>query len=76
MDRKSEIEAVRKLGESIGYGNIMDIASALWCLKLSDDGVFRTGHVVTVDTFLTEEGKTMSDISMRCRLDELKSFGY
>jgi hypothetical protein len=34
MDRKAEILSVKQLGESIGYGNMMDIASALWAEKL------------------------------------------
>lgn len=30
MEHIDEIKAVRALGEKIGYGNLMEIASALW----------------------------------------------
>ena len=35
MNRKDEINAVEVLGELIGYGNLMEIASALWDEKLT-----------------------------------------
>ena len=34
MTRREEIERVKELGEEIGYGNMMDIASALWGMSL------------------------------------------
>jgi hypothetical protein len=45
VDRKQEILAVERLGKEIGYGNMMDIASALWAIELdkkigSDNGAF------------------------------------
>ena len=49
MSRKDEILAVKALGERIGYGNMMDIASELWSIKLSDDGIERIMHVPTVE---------------------------
>jgi hypothetical protein len=30
----SEIASVKQLGESIGYGNMMEIAHSLWCEEL------------------------------------------
>lgn len=36
MDRQLEIEAVKNLGEQIGYGNMMSIASALWAVNLTE----------------------------------------
>ena len=33
MSRKEEILEVKKLGERIGYGNLMDIAIALLSIK-------------------------------------------
>lgn len=35
---KNQILQVKALGEMIGYGNMMDIASILWAQKLKDDG--------------------------------------
>ncbi len=37
MNRKDEIQAVRELGEKIGYGNMMELASAMWAVKLLRD---------------------------------------
>ena len=45
MSRKEEILEVKKLGERIGYGNLMDIASALMSIK--SDGI-EIEHVSTV----------------------------
>lgn len=36
---KRECEEVKRLGEQIGYGNMMSIASHLWAKKLIDSGV-------------------------------------
>ena len=36
---KRECIEVKRLGEQIGYGNMMTIASALWALE-EDDGAF------------------------------------
>ncbi len=33
---KTEIYQVKSLGEKIGYGNLMDIASTLWAKDLND----------------------------------------
>ena len=33
---KRECEAVKDLGDQIGYGNMMEIASALWAKDLKD----------------------------------------
>ena len=35
---KKEVLAVKQLGDAIGYGNMMSIASALWALKLKESG--------------------------------------
>ena len=34
-----EIELVKQIGEKIGYGNMMDIASALWKMQLVESGL-------------------------------------
>lgn len=43
---KKEILAVQALGESIGYGNMMSIASALWGLKLEKSGAPISGAFI------------------------------
>lgn len=45
---KSDIEKVRELGEDIGYGNMMNLACALWRVKLKQTGVSETGAFVPV----------------------------
>ena len=35
---KREVEAVKSLGDQIGYGNMMEIASALWAKAMIDTG--------------------------------------
>lgn len=36
---RQECEAVKRLGDEIGYGNMMTIASALWAKMLIDNEV-------------------------------------
>lgn len=36
---KLEIELVKNIGENIGYGHLMYLASALWRKKLEETGV-------------------------------------
>ena len=36
---KREVEAVKRLGDQIGYGNMMTLASALWAKLLIDKGL-------------------------------------
>lgn len=38
-----EVEEVKRLGDQIGYGNMMTIASALWAKMLIDEGVGDSG---------------------------------
>ena len=35
---KTDIERVEKLGEEIGYGHMMSLASSLWRKKLKNEG--------------------------------------
>lgn len=75
--RKEEIQSVKRLGELIGYGNIMDIASALWALDLERKHGIKCGmHIPTVEPCLTEEGKEMAKESLDFRLSELKALGF
>ena len=46
MNKNEEIESVRILGEAIGYGNLMTLASALWRKSLSDSGYPISGAFV------------------------------
>jgi hypothetical protein len=59
MNRQSEIQAVKALGNQIGYGNVMHIASALWANKLKteyDIPIERTGAFVSTLIYDLKEG--------------------
>lgn len=48
MSRKEEIKQIQKLGEEIGYGNIMWTANALWRKQLKDSNMPVGGAFVPV----------------------------
>lgn len=73
MSRKDEILAVKDLGERIGYGNMMDIASALWSIKLSDDGIERIMHVPTVEPCMKKKEWERTRKAVHFRVEEIKS---
>ena len=75
MSRKDEILAVKALGERIGYGNMMDIASALWSIKLSDDGIERIMHVPTVEPCMKKKEWERTRLQVLARIDEIKTYG-
>lgn len=67
MNRADEIQAVKELGERIGYGNMMDIASALWANKLEESGLPVSGAFVPVCMFQLkkpEQKRTLSRLDM------------
>lgn len=73
--RKQEIIAVKELGESIGYGNLMDIASALWAMKLSSDGIERIMHVPTVEPCMKKKEWERTREQVLGRIGEIKNYG-
>jgi len=48
---KIEVELVKTLGDKIGYGNMMSIASALWAIKLEDSGAPKSGAFIPTSSF-------------------------
>ena len=58
---KNEILKVKALGESIGYGNLMDIASILWGHKLKRNGVIDNGAFYPMIIDEIKEGKLKED---------------
>lgn len=72
MNRKYEIMAVKSLCESIGYGNVMDIAQALWSMKLSEDGIFRTGHIVAIEPYLKKKDAKEVIGQLKGRIGEIE----
>lgn len=56
MDRSTyEALAVKMLGEEIGYGNLMEWASALWRKSLMDKGYPTSGAFVPKISELTHQ---------------------
>jgi hypothetical protein len=54
-----EVVAVQRLGEQIGYGNLMWLASAIWRRKLVKDwgeGHEKGAFLPTISILLNEEG--------------------
>ena len=45
---KTEIEKVKELGEEIGYGHLMSLASALWSRKMVNTGAPISGVCIPV----------------------------
>ncbi len=60
---KREVLAVKALGEAIGYGNMMSIASALWCMHLKESNIPTTGAFIPTITYCMKmkEGKKAAE---------------
>ena len=72
MSRKEEIQEVKKLGERIGYGNLMDIASALMSMK--PDGI-EIEHVSTVLPCIKKEERADIMQQVLQREEEIRTYG-
>lgn len=70
---KQEVNAVKFLGETIGYGNMMSIASALWCMHLKESNMPITGAFIPTvkDCMKIKEGKRAVEEQER-RADSFK----
>lgn len=61
--RRVEVEEVMRLGEQIGYGNLMELASALWRYKLRKQGFPEDGAlIVTTKYNIKKEDSDMEEI--------------
>lgn len=72
MSRKEEILEVKKLGERIGYGNLMDIASALMSIK--SDGI-EIEHVPTALPCIKKEERADIEQQVLQRVEEIRTYG-
>ncbi|MCP1185009.1 hypothetical protein [Paenibacillus sp. 1781tsa1] len=73
MNRKSEIEAVKSLGEKIGYGNLMDIASALWAVSLEDKyGIKAGAFVPTVLPFINKKDRKVTEERLDSMMEHVR----
>lgn len=72
MNREQEIEAVKALGEQIGYGNLMGIASALWAIDLDKSGHGHSGVFLPVCDFsLKSPDRNRSNDALNNRMQEV-----
>lgn len=72
MSRKEEILEVKKLGERIGYGNLMDIASALMSIK--SNGI-EIEHTPTVLSCIKKEERADIEQQVLQRVAEIRTYG-
>lgn len=72
MSRKEEFLEVKRLGERIGYGNLMDIASALMSMK--PDGI-EIEHVPTVLPCIKKEERAAIEQQILQRVEEIRTCG-
>ncbi|WP_440110151.1 hypothetical protein [Paenibacillus sp. QZ-Y1] len=73
MNRKMEIEAVKNLGENIGYGNLMDIASALWGVSLEDKYGVKTGAFVpTALPFIKKKDRKIAEVRLDSMMEHVR----
>jgi hypothetical protein len=66
-----EAQAVKKLGEEIGYGHLMSLASALWRESLHDKGYPITGAFVAS---LLYDVKMDDDEDQKSFMDDLEFY--
>ena len=59
---EKEILEVKRLGEVIGYGNMMSIASALWRKSLKDKGFPIAGAFIPTVGELTDDERLYDNI--------------
>lgn len=69
---KEEILAVKKLGESIGYANIMSIASALWGIETEDDENFTGPFIPTKLMLMEQEAADDAFLELKRRMKQIK----
>lgn len=64
----SDIEKVKALGELIGYGNMMSIASVLWRISLRDKyGITSGAFVATISAFLLKKERVRVELEMESK---------
>lgn len=69
---KREVEEVKRLGDQIGYGNMITIASALWAKMLIDEwGTDNGAFYPTILSNMKPGDLTVSSMKERAALLEL-----
>lgn len=68
MSYKEEVGKVQELGEAIGYGNLMEIASLLWEIKMLKTNTPVSGVFVSIPKYsatLTREQKERREVLLK-----------
>ncbi len=66
MTQQQEIEIVKQLGDQIGYGHLMALASALWRQTLKEKGYPTIGAFVpTCEPFIHKDYKEITETDMK-----------
>lgn len=68
---RMQVEEVLELGERIGYGNMMDIAGALWALKLKKQGIIDLPPVLAITSSRADKHAINSHKNMLAIIEEL-----
>lgn len=63
----TEIMAVKSLGEQIGYGHLMELASALWRKKLQQSNTPITGATVPASIYDLKE-EVLELVKKNCKI--------
>jgi hypothetical protein len=73
---KHEIEQVKELGERIGYGNMMSIASVLWAMSLEEKhGITSGAFVATIPAFMKKREAEKAAKERESRKEFFKRLG-
>lgn len=73
---KSEIEAVKRLGEQIGYGNMMSIASTLWAISLKEKyGITSGAFLPTVGGFMKKREAAKAEKELARKMENFQRMG-
>lgn len=62
-----ETQAVKQLGEQIGYGNLMSLASALWMKSLEQSGTPMSGAFIPVCSYQIKK-QYLKDVNESAKL--------
>jgi hypothetical protein len=73
--RTREIKEVQELGERIGYGNLMNIASVLWAMKMKKShNIDFGGHVATVLPCMKKKDAARKETEIKNKMKMYESY--
>lgn len=73
---KHEILQVQELGEQIGYGNMMSIASALWAISLKEKyGITSGAFLPTIGGFMKKREAEKAEKELAAKMERFQRMG-